>query len=92
MIYATKIKMNYGYSNSYNCVDINSVFLVGDGFNSYQPKSAIHDYLKLHPGTIRVNRGVQPYVVPAVSSRNEKYVRSEPNDTASDNLLALPRE
>ncbi|HWQ98235.1 MAG TPA: DUF3892 domain-containing protein [Clostridia bacterium] len=92
MIYAMKIKMNYGYGNSKNCLDINSVYLIGDGFNSYRTKESIHDYLKLHPGTIRVNRGVQPYVVPAVSSKNEKYVRSEPNDTESDNLLALPRE
>lgn len=92
MIYAKKIKMNYGYANSYNCVDINSVYIVGDGFYGYQTKGYIYDYLKAHPNSIRVDRGVEPYVVPALSSKNEKYVRSEPNDTASDNLLALPRE
>jgi len=28
---------------------------------------------------------------PAISANGEKYVRSEPNDTPSDNLLKLPR-
>ena len=32
-----------------------------------------------------------PDLIPVVSSKGEKYVRSEPNDTPRDNLLRLPR-
>jgi len=32
-----------------------------------------------------------PYLIPALSSKGEKYVRSEPDDSANDNLLQLPR-
>ena len=35
---------------------------------------------------------IMPYpdLIPVVSSKGEKYVRSEPNDTPRDNLLRLP--
>lgn len=92
MIYATKIRMNYGCYGSYNCIDINSVYLVGEGFDGFQPKSAVYDYLKVNPNSIRVNHRDKPYLVPVMSVNLEKYVRSEPNNTQSDNLLALPRE
>lgn len=92
MMYATKIKMNSGYETSNRCVDINSVYLEGADEERFYPKGVLHDYLEKNPSTIRVKLGVQPYLVPATSSSGEKYVRSEPNDTASDNLLALPRE
>lgn len=41
--------------------------------------------------TIKVDISPYPYVIPATSSRGEKYVRSEANDTPDDNLLKLPR-
>ncbi|MEF9988171.1 MAG: DUF3892 domain-containing protein, partial [Christensenella sp.] len=32
-----------------------------------------------------------PFLVPALSAHNKKYVRSAPDDTPNDNLLQLPR-
>ena len=44
-----------------------------------------------NPNSIYVDISPYPYLMPALSSHNEKYVRSEPNDTPTDNLLRLPR-
>ena len=51
----------------------------------------INDHLKSHPNSIYVDISPYPDLIPALSSNYEKYVRSEPNDTPSDNLLKLPR-
>lgn len=92
MMYATKIKMNKNYENSFKCIDIDSIYLTGAKEEKFYKKAVLYDYLKENPGTIRVKKGVEPYVIPALSSNGEKYVRSEPNDTVNDNLLQLPRE
>lgn len=54
-------------------------------------KRPIYDHLKSHPNSIYVDISPYPDLIPALSSNYEKYVRSEPNDTPSDNLLKLPR-
>lgn len=54
-------------------------------------KADIYDHLKSHPNSIYVDISPYPDLIPALSSNYEKYVRSEPNDTPSDNLLKLPR-
>lgn len=92
MMYATKIRMNKGYEDSYNCLDIDSIYLIGAKEEKFYKKANLYDYLEKNPNTIRVKRGAEPYVAPALSSKKEKYVRSEPNDTVNDNLLKLPRE
>lgn len=91
MMYATRIKMCQGFQNSINCVDIDSIYLEGNNTNQFYKKASVYDHLKQHPNTIRVKSGVEPYLIPALSVKNEKYVRSEPNDTTNDNLLKLPR-
>jgi hypothetical protein len=92
MIYATKIKMNYGYFGSNRCIDINSIYLSGEGYNGYREKAWVHDYVRNRPGSVCVNLGMKPSLIDAKSSYGEKYVRSEPNHTPNDNLLKLPRE
>ena len=63
-----------------------------DGCNNHGFKKAdLHDHLKKNPGSIKVYISPYPDLIPAVSSKGEKYVRSEPNDTPRDNLLRLPR-
>ncbi len=57
----------------------------------YYKKADVYDHLKSHPNSIYVDISPYPDLVPALSSNYEKYVRSEPNDTPSDNLLKLPR-
>lgn len=89
MLYAIKIKMCPGCHGSNRCVDIDSIYLESNG---YYKKSALYDHLKKQPNSIRLKLGAQPYLLPAISSLGEKYVRSESNDTPYDNLLKLPRE
>ena len=58
----------------------------------FYKKEYLHDYLQKNPGTIKVAIWPYPNVIPAISNRNEKYVRSSPNDYTHDNLLDVPRE
>ena len=91
MMYAQKIKMQAGCSNSNNTQEIAEIYLEGCNNPGFFPKATLHDYLNTNPNSIKVNISPYPYVVPAKSLRGEKYVRSEPNDTTNDNLLKLPR-
>ena len=91
MMYATKIKMCAGCHNSTKCEDIDSIFITGADKEGFYPKSGVHDAVKEKPGSIKVNIYPHPNLIPAVSSKSEKYVRSEPNDSPNDNLLKLPR-
>lgn len=92
MMYATKIHMNSGCQNSNYLTDIDSIFLTGNNTDKWYKKAVLHDHLKEHPNSIKVNISPYPYLIPAVSSQGEKYVRSEPDSTKADNLLRLPRE
>lgn len=84
--------MNSGCPNSNYLTDIDSIYLKGDKDNRFIEKEVLYDRLKKDPDSIKVNIHPYPYLVPALSSRGEKYVRSEPNDSVHDNLLKLPRE
>jgi len=88
---ATKIKMKPGCANSAKTTEIAQIYIEGCNNPGYFAKENLHDYLKEHPGSIQVNLYPYPNLIPAISSANEKYVRSEPNDTPNDNLLKLPR-
>jgi len=90
MFYATKIRMCPGCQNSNSCVEIDSIYLEGGDTNQFYKKANLYDHLKKHPNTIRVKLGAEPYLIPALRG-DEKYVRSEPNDTPNDNLLKLQR-
>lgn len=89
---ATRIKMKTGCSYSYKAVEIDQIYLTGAEKEGYYKKEILYDYLKENPGSIYVNIFPYPDLVPVLSANGEKYVRSEPNDTTSDNLLSLPRE
>ncbi len=91
MMYAKKIKMQPGCSNSNNPQEIAEIFVDGCNNPRFFTKAVLHDHLKKNPNTIKVDISPYPYVIPATSSRGEKYVRSEANDTPDDNLLKLPR-
>lgn len=85
-----KMKANCFYSN--NLLEIDQIYLTGCTEPGYYKKEIIYDYLKDNPKSIQVNIYPYPYLIPALSSRGEKYVKSENNNTERDNLLALPRE
>lgn len=89
---ATKIKMKPGCTNSTKTTEIDQIYIEGCDEPGYYYKATIYDYVKQYPNSIQVNIYPYPDLIPALSSNGEKYVRSEPNDTPSDNLLRLPRE
>lgn len=93
MMYATKIMMKLGCGKSYNALEIDKIYIEGAQTDGYYTKAEVHDFLKKTPGSIKVNLGFHPDLIPAVGPKPnyEKYVRSEPNDTPFDNLLKLPR-
>lgn len=91
MMYATQIKMKQGCSSSNNVQEISEVYLEGCQAPGFYKKEGIHDYLLKNPNSIQVKISPFPFMLPAISVRGEKYVRSEPNDTTRDNLLSLPR-
>ncbi|HMM32472.1 MAG TPA: DUF3892 domain-containing protein [Clostridia bacterium] len=90
-MYAKKIKMQAGCARSNSTQEIAEIYLDGCDNPGFFAKATLYDYLSKYPNSIKVNISPYPYVVPATSSRGEKYVRSEPNDTSNDNLLKLPR-
>lgn len=89
---ATKIKMKPGCGSSSNLLEIDSIYLTGCKEEKFYKKEVLHDYLKKNPGTIQVNIYPYPNLVPAMSTRNEKHVKTEANSSTHDNLLSLPRE
>ena len=88
MIYAEKIKMKSGYYSSQTLEEIDEIYLSGIGFCK---KADIHEYVKAHPNSIHVKRYPYPALIPAISSRGERYVRSNPDKYRHDDLLDLPR-
>lgn len=91
-MYATKIKMKSGCYSSNSLLEIDSVYIEGCDNPGFFKKAVLHDFLKDNPDSIQVKIKPYPNVIPATSSRGEKYVRSTPNDYTHDNLLDLPRE
>ena len=92
MIFVTKIRMQRGCKNSQNLEEIESLYLSGNGVNDFYPKAMVHDHVKNYPGSIKVDIYPRPNVIAATSKSGEKYVKSAPNSSGKDNLLALPRE
>ena len=91
------MKPNCYYSDS--LLEIDQVFITGWSYAGYsnQPdgyydKGVLHDYLKMYPNSIQVDRYPYPECIPEVSIRGEKYIRSTPNSSTRDNLLSLPRD
>lgn len=89
---ATKIIMKTGCEHSNKTTEISEIYLEGCTNPGYFAKATLYDYLKKNPGSIQVNIFPYPNLVPALSSNQEKYVRSKSNDTPDDNLLKLPRD
>lgn len=88
---ATKIRMKRGCYNSDNLLEIDEIFINGSDDGWYK-KATVHNHVTKYPKSITVKTSSGPYVIPAISQNGEKYVKSTPNDTTSDNLLSLPRE
>lgn len=92
MMYATRIKMKPGCYSSQSLTEIDQIYIIGCDRPGYYKKGDVHDHLKQHPGSIKVNIAPYPNCVHATSVYGEKYVKSSPNQYGHDNLLNLPRE
>ncbi len=84
---ASRMKKNCEYS--YNLLEIDEIYLSNSG---WYKKEVIHNHVKAKPGSIKVGSSYGPNVIPAISINNDKYVKSSPNSTTTDNLLELPRK
>ena len=90
-MYATKIKMKAGCYSSQQLTEIDEIYVEGCTNPGFFKKEVLHDHLKEYPKSIKVKIYPYPELITSVSSRDEKYVRSTPNDYQHDNLLDLPR-
>lgn len=90
MILATKIHFKYGSPSSPSEKDIQSIYLSGEGLEGFYPKEQVYDML-VQGKMIRVNIYPYPLLEEMTSYKEEKYVRSMPNESRHDNLLNLPR-
>lgn len=88
---ATKIKMKAGCYYSQSLLEIDEIYIEGCTNPGYYKKAVLYDYLKKTPGGIYVDIYPYPQLLPELSIKNEKYVRSTPNNYTRDNLLNLPR-
>lgn len=86
---AIKIQMKNGCEYSNALLEIDQIYINGMG---WYKKETLYDYVKSTPNSILVKNIYGSYVVPGISSKGEKYVKSSPNNTKLDNLLRLPRE
>lgn len=93
MVYVNKIRMKKDCHYSNSPIEIDELHLIGlvNGPGWYK-KATVHDYIKYNNGTVRVYILPYPELIPMVSSRGEKYVKSVANSTTKDNLMNLPRE
>lgn len=92
MIKATQIRMKLGKEQSNLLTEIDKIYLEGVKENGFYEKGNVHDFIVKNPQSIiQVNISPYPNLIPVISSKNEKYVRSKANDTLDDNLLRLPR-
>jgi hypothetical protein len=89
---ATKIRMRNGCGSSNSLLEIEQIYITGCESVGYYHKDKLFDYLKLHPGSIRVNVAPYPELMPAIGTNNEKFVKSTPDHSQNDHLLNLPRE
>ncbi|MDK8747723.1 DUF3892 domain-containing protein [Streptococcus agalactiae] len=92
MIKATKIKMQAGKSHSNLLTEIESIYLEGVKDDDFYKKENVHNFLVKNPNNpVHVNIAPYPKLIPVTSANGQKYVRSEANQTTTDNLLQLPR-
>ena len=87
---ATAIKMKSNYLTN-SLIEIDSIYIEGAGEDRFYKKEELYDKIEYYGWNIQVDRYPYPQLKGAISGNYEKYVRSSPNGTITDNLLELPR-
>lgn len=90
-MFASAIKMKSNKSYSYDLTEIDSIYIEDCSDPGFYSKEIVHNYLISNPGSISVKIYPYPKLIPATSIYGEKYVKSQANASARDNLLKLPR-
>lgn len=91
---AIKISLKPDVTKPSSCIDIDKIQIkYDDGLVLNLAKAYVHDMVKAGHVIIVDNPAVahKPELIAVESVAGEKYVRSEPDDIESDNLLNLPR-
>ncbi|GEK90741.1 hypothetical protein AKA01nite_03630 [Alkalibacterium kapii] len=91
LLYATKIKMYPGCTDSLRCQDIESICLEGSNNKTYHLRETVHALLKYNPKTVAVKNEEKFFLEAATSPTGNPYVRTENHSKKSDPLLSLPR-
>lgn len=92
MLYVNKIKMISGCDNSFKQEEIDQLHLIGNTINpGWLKKEDVHDFIKNKNGIVKVGTYPYPELIPAISPKGEKYVKSVADNTQRDNLMYLPR-
>ena len=95
MFKAIAIELKKDISNPSSCVDISRIKIQTNNKAGIWllPKALVYGLVKEGVRIVVCNPNVacRPDLICAESSSGELYVRSEPNDIKSDNLLMLPR-
>jgi hypothetical protein len=94
MYAVAKIKMNDGHKQSNDLLDIDQLYLDGKGSlaGTWHTKAYLYDYLKINPGSIQISIDPKPFIMPMLSDKGEKYIKSSVDLKKKDYLLSLPRE
>lgn len=92
-MFATKIKMKTSSGKSNDLLEIDQVHINGNVYftTGWYTKAFLYDYLKANPDSIQVNLQPFPNIIPALSEKGEKFIKSAPDKTEKDNLLNLVR-
>lgn len=95
MFKAIAIQLKEDISNPSSCIDISKIKIQTNNKSGtwLLPKKLVYGLVKEGVEIVVCNPNVtnRPSLICAESSTGELYVRSEPNDIISDNLLMLPR-
>lgn len=85
--------MKSGFEQSNNQVEIDQIYLIGTvNIEGWYKKADIYNFIKNDNGIVKVNITPYPVLIPAISTKGEKYVKSVADETYKDNLMSLPRE
>ncbi|GEK90736.1 hypothetical protein [Alkalibacterium kapii] len=91
LLYAAKIKMSPGCTDSLCCQDIESIYLEGLNSKTFHLRETVHALLKYDPKTVAVKNKEIFILEAATSPKGDQYVRTANCPKKIDPLLSLPR-
>ena len=90
-MYADKLHMNLGHENSHRPQDIESLHIVGSGWDGYYPVEYVCNFLLRQPESIQLDFYPFEDLQPAIEPYGRRYVVSSPDPQVGDMLLYLAK-